>query len=72
MLRSKRAYRESTRERGARPISIHVANSAGLLAGKPIFDALPEATAVRPGLMLYGVRPAPHFEAPLRAVMCSV
>jgi alanine racemase len=60
----------SARKRGVRPIAIHVANSAGLLAGKPILDALPEVTAVRPGLMLYGVRPAPHFDAPLRAVMC--
>lgn len=65
-----RAILESARERGARPGSIHVANSAGLLAGKVILDALPEATAVRPGLMLYGVNPAPQFDAPLHAVMC--
>jgi alanine racemase len=61
----------SARERGVEPRSLHVANSAGLLAGKPILDALPEVTAVRPGLMLYGVRPAPHFDdVPLRPVMC--
>ncbi len=65
-----RAVLGSARKRGARPTSIHVANSAGLLAGGPILDALPEATAVRPGLMLYGVRPAPHFDTPLRAGMC--
>jgi alanine racemase len=65
-----RTILESAHERGARPSSIHVANSAGLLAGKPILDALPEATAVRPGLMLYGVRPAPQFDFPLQAVMC--
>lgn len=55
--------------RGIEPGCIHAVNSAGLLAGKTLADALPEATAVRPGLMLYGVRPAAHFEAPLRAVM---
>jgi alanine racemase len=31
--------------------------------------ALPEATAVRPGLMLYGVRPAPHMSESLAPVM---
>ncbi len=56
-------------ERGVAPRCIHAANSAGLLAGKRLADALPEATAVRPGLMLYGVRPAAHLDAPLRAVM---
>jgi alanine racemase len=65
-----RSVLTSARGRGANPRSIHVANSAGLLAGKPILEALPEATAVRPGLMLYGVRPAPHFEASLNPVMC--
>jgi alanine racemase len=60
----------AARELGARPECIHVANSAGLLAGQPILDALPETTAVRPGLMLYGVRPAAHLDgARLRAVM---
>jgi alanine racemase len=56
-------------EQGAVPRSIHVANSAGLLVGKPLFDALPQATAVRPGLMLYGVRPGPHLGDGLKAVM---
>ncbi|MDP6981366.1 MAG: alanine racemase [Myxococcota bacterium] len=56
-------------ERGVAPRCIHAANSAGLLAGKTLADAFPEATAVRPGIMLYGVRPAAHFDAPLRAVM---
>ncbi len=40
-----------------------------MLAGRALADALPEAAAVRPGLMLYGVRPAPHLEADLRPVM---
>ena len=66
-----RGILDSARGLGVEPRSVHVANSAGLLAGKPILDALPEVTAVRPGLMLYGVSPAPQFEAvPLQPVMC--
>jgi len=42
------------------PPSIHAANSSALHAGRPLLDALPEATAVRPGLMLYGATIAPH------------
>jgi len=49
-------------ERGLRDLQIHAANSAGLLAPE-IVAALPEATAVRPGLMLYGVPPAAHLGA---------
>ncbi len=56
-------------DRGLCPPVIHVANSAALLAGDALREALPEATACRPGLMLYGARPAPHFETPLRPVM---
>ena len=48
---------------------LHVANSAGLLAGKAVTDALPELGATRPGLMLYGVRPADHLPAELRPAM---
>ena len=55
--------------RGIEPPVVHVLNSAGLLAGKALRDALPEANAVRPGLMLYGVRPAPHQGAALQPVM---
>jgi alanine racemase len=40
-----------------------------LLAGEPLVEALPEQTAARPGLMLYGVRPAPHFEVELQPAM---
>lgn len=40
---------------GIRPPVLHTHNSAALLAGDPLADAFPEATAVRPGLMLYGV-----------------
>jgi alanine racemase len=57
------------RAQGIEPPLVHFANSPGLLAGRPLFEALPEANAVRPGLMLYGVRPAPHLEAELRPVM---
>ncbi len=41
---------------------VHVANSAGLLAA-PRLPLM--GTAVRPGLMLYGARPAPHLGAEL-------
>jgi alanine racemase len=52
-----RALLADLRERGISPPFIHVVNSAGLLAGAVLAKALPEANAVRPGLMLYGVRP---------------
>jgi alanine racemase len=67
-----RCFREVLREvrrRGIAPGEVHVANSAALLVGNPLRTALPEATAVRPGVMLYGVRPAPHLAANLRPVM---
>jgi len=56
---------------GLRPPVVHAANSPALLAADRWQDALPEATAVRPGLMLYGIAPAPHLAeaAPLRPVM---
>jgi alanine racemase len=56
-------------ERGVDPGMIHMANSAGLLSGADLADALPEAGAVRPGLMLYGARPAPHLAADLEPAM---
>jgi alanine racemase len=57
------------RARGIAPGGVHFANSAGLLSGKPLADALPEATAVRPGLLLYGASPAPHLPGRLRPAM---
>jgi alanine racemase len=57
------------RARGCAPGIVHFANSAALLAGSALADALPEATAVRPGLMLFGVQPAPHLAAALRPVL---
>jgi alanine racemase len=59
----------AVRQRGIRPPLIHCAHSAALLAGRPVFEALPEANAVRPGLMLFGVHPAPHLEAELRPAL---
>jgi alanine racemase len=56
-------------ELGVDPGMVHMANSAGLLAGQELADALPEAAAVRPGLMLYGVNPAPHFATELTPAM---
>ena len=40
-----------------------------MLARASLADAIPEAGAVRPGLMLYGSRPAPHLEGDLTPVM---
>ena len=57
------------RRLGVKPALVHAANSAALMAGEPLSEALPEANAVRPGLMLYGVRPAPHLAAELRPAM---
>jgi alanine racemase len=52
----------SLEARGTDPGQVHVANSAGLLATPELADALPaQVKAVRPGLMLYGVHPAPHL-----------
>jgi alanine racemase len=69
-LRSFSGLLEQAAARGVRPRWVHVANSAGLLAGKPLEEALPAAVnAVRPGLMLYGASPAPHLRADLTPVM---
>ena len=71
-LEQARAFGEllaQARERGLDPGLIHMVNSAGLLAGEPLSEALPGQAAARPGLMLYGVRPAPHFEVELQPAM---
>jgi alanine racemase len=57
------------RERGIDPGVVHMVHSAGLLAGKALVEALPEQAAARPGVMLYGVSPAAHFEVDLRPAM---
>ena len=59
-------FRELLRALGSRGIApplVHASNSAGVLAGDALRAALPEETAIRPGLALYGVRPAPHLGA---------
>jgi alanine racemase len=66
------AFREvlaGARARSLAPGAVHFANSAALLAGAALADALPDATHVRPGLMLFGVRPASHLVASLRPVL---
>jgi alanine racemase len=56
-------------DHGLADLQIHAANSAALMSPE-IVAALPEATAVRPGLMLYGVQPAPHLgQGELQPVM---
>lgn len=59
-IRAFRAVLGQLRERGVPTGLVHAANSAALLADPRIQDALPEATAVRPGLLLYGARSAAH------------
>jgi alanine racemase len=59
----------AARERGVQPGLVHVANSAALLAGEKLREALAQARAVRPGLALYGVSPAAHCGAALRPAM---
>ena len=58
--------------RGIAPARVHVANSAGVLRSGELTSALPGAVnGVRPGLMLYGIRPARDLapEVALRPVM---
>jgi alanine racemase len=64
-----RGVLEAARRRAIATGLVHVANSGGLLAGEALADALPEARAVRPGLLLYGVSPAAHLGVELRAAM---
>jgi alanine racemase len=74
-LRQLALFREvlaALRSRGVVPRQVHVANSAALAAGEALAEAMPaEANAVRPGLLLYGVCPAPQLAdaAELRPVM---
>lgn len=54
-------FRELLGEAGRRGVGlplVHTDNSAALMAGSPLADGIPEANAVRPGLMLYGAYPA--------------
>jgi alanine racemase len=63
------ALLQELRRSGVDPEWVHFANSAGLLVGEPLREHVPTANAVRPGLMLYGARPAPHQGVELRPVM---
>lgn len=60
---------DALRARGVAPGLVHLANSAGLAGSAAWQDLLP-GDAVRPGILLYGVAPAPHLsELGLRPVM---
>ncbi len=59
---------DALRKRGIAPGLVHLANSAGLLSAAGWQD-LVASDAVRPGVMLYGVAPAPHLADGLRPVM---
>lgn len=60
---------EALRRQRIEPGLVHLANSAGLLGAADWEDLVP-GNAVRPGLMLYGVAPAPHqADRGLRPVM---
>jgi alanine racemase len=62
-------FLDELRRRGVDPGLVHLANSAGLLGARSWEDLCP-AGAVRPGLMLYGVAPAPHLaQGELRPVL---
>ena len=63
-----RVLRDAEAGGAARPF-VHVWNSAGLLALPDLAGALADDVGARPGLMLYGVSPAPHLRASLRPVM---
>jgi alanine racemase len=58
----------AVRARGLDPGCVHFANSAALLSGAALLDTAP-SDAVRPGVMLYGARPAYDLSAELRPVM---
>jgi alanine racemase len=58
----------AVRARGVEPGCVHFANSAALLSGAPLLDAAP-SDAVRPGIVLYGARPAYNLSGGLRPVM---
>jgi len=64
-----RAVLDEAQRNALAPALVHFANSAGLLAGSRLRERIPEANLVRPGLMLYGVSPAPHLKVELSPVM---
>lgn len=64
-----KAVLKAAQAREVRPPLIHAANSAALLAYRELESALEFTNAVRVGLALYGVLPAPHFDLQLKPVM---
>ncbi len=54
------------RSAGIDPGLVHADNSAALMGDPVIAESLPEAGAVRPGLMLYGASPAAHARGAAR------
>jgi alanine racemase len=77
-LRLFREILHAVKSRGVDPGLVHVANSPALLAAADLADDLPaEVNAVRPGVMLYGICPAPHLAdrahlAPVMTLMTRV
>ncbi len=63
------ALLDEIRAEGINPGQVHIANSAGILAGEDLPELWRLSTAVRPGLSLYGVAPAPHLPGGLKPVM---
>jgi alanine racemase len=68
-LRCFRQVLAAARARGVEAPRVHVANSAGVLAAAGWGEEMMEGDAVRPGLALYGVAPAPHLADP---ALCPV
>jgi len=67
-LQAFRALVADARARGVRVRELHAANSAALVC-EALDGAFPEATAVRPGLMLYGANPRGDSALGLAAAM---
>ena len=63
-----RALLATAAERGVRARELHAANSAALLRDE-LAGELSEATAVRPGILLYGAQPRRDAAVPLSPVM---
>jgi alanine racemase len=67
-LQAFRAILADAAERGVRAREIHASNSAALLCAE-LDSELPEASAVRPGLMLYGAQPRKDRALALQPVL---
>jgi alanine racemase len=67
-LQAFRAVLADAAERGVRARELHAANSAALLCDE-LESEFPEASAVRPGLLLYGAQPRADRALALRPVL---